>query len=480
MKAVIRALPVISPTSMLLAMLIVSLVVTFGTAYFGITFALLVLLLILGVPFLLGIILYPKFGVIVLLIVSYLIMWVTRFGLTGDFPLGTLMDGFYVLLIIGLLATQKIERNWDIFKNPITYMIGIWIGYNILEVANPVAESRLAWLYSIRSTAIVMVTYFVFLKHIRSVKFLRLIFKLWIGLTLFAALYAIKQEFFGFFAFEEKDIQSAQARNLLFIGGHWRKWSIFSDPVAFSYNMVVSAILCIVLIMNEIKFYKKLILGFLAFLFMATMLYSGTRGANVLLPASIFMLAVMKFNYRILTFSLIGVAFLVVLIFIPTSNQNIVRFQSAFKPSDDPSFNLRKANQKRIQPYIQTHPFGGGLGSTEVWGTKFAPNSYLAHFPPDSGYVRVAVELGYVGLFLLCTFMFTIFKTGIRNYYAIKDPELKNYCLAMVLIVFALNIGNYPQESLIQFPLSVYFYLCIAIMQVTRRLDDEKQQLSLT
>ncbi|RZK73354.1 MAG: O-antigen ligase domain-containing protein, partial [Pedobacter sp.] len=194
----------------------------------------------------------------------------------------------------------------------------------------------------------------------------------------------------------------------------------------------------------------------------------------------IFMLAVMKFNYRILTFSLIGVAFLVVLIFIPTSNQNIVRFQSAFKPSDDPSFNLRKANQKRIQPYIQTHPFGGGLGSTEVWGTKFAPNSYLAHFPPDSGYVRVAVELGYVGLFLLCTFMFTIFKTGIRNYYAIKDPELKNYCLAMVLIVFALNIGNYPQESLIQFPLSVYFYLCIAIMQVTRRLDDEKQQLSLT
>ncbi|MFX8581962.1 hypothetical protein ABTM27_21125, partial [Acinetobacter baumannii] len=69
------------------------------------------------------------------------------------------------------------------------------------------------------------------------------------------------------------------------------------------------------------------------------------------------------------------------------------------------------------------------MGSTGEWGKKFAPNSYLANFPPDSGYVRTTVELGYVGLALFCILMFVIIKTGIDHYYLIKDPELKSYCL---------------------------------------------------
>ncbi|MCP6423416.1 hypothetical protein NL463_29335, partial [Klebsiella pneumoniae] len=63
-------------------------------------------------------------------------------------------------------------------------------------------------------------------------------------------------------------------------------------------------------------------------------------------------------------------------------------------------------NQKRIQPYILSHPIGGGLGATGVWGVRFAPYSFLANFPPDSGYVRVAVELGWIGLGIFCTLMF--------------------------------------------------------------------------
>lgn len=69
--------------------------------------------------------------------------------------------------------------------------------------------------------------------------------------------------------------------------------------------------------------------------------------------------------------------------------------------------------------------------------------------------------------------MFVILKTGIDNYYRIRDPELKSYCLAMVLIVFALNIGNYPQEALVQFPTNIYFYLVTAIIVVTYRLDKQ-------
>nr|WP_276349286.1 O-antigen ligase family protein [Daejeonella sp. JGW-45] len=206
------------------------------------------------------------------------------------------------------------------------------------------------------------------------------------------------------------------------------------------------------------------------------MIYSGTRGAYVLFPAAMVLLAVLIFNKKVLILTALGAIVIFVLISIPTSNQTLYRFQSAFKPSEDASFSVRANNQKMIQPYIQSHPMGGGLGSTGVWGAKFSPGSFLASFPPDSGYVRVAVELGWVGLLLFCTLMFIILKTGINNYYLIKDLELKSYCLAMTLIVFALNIGNYPQEALVQFPTNVYFYLVVALINITLRLDLEKRK----
>ena len=167
--------------------------------------------------------------------------------------------------------------------------------------------------------------------------------------------------------------------------------------------------------------------------------------------------------------------FFLVLIFLPTGNQNILRFQTAFRPNNDLSYKARKINQARIRPYIRAHPIGGGLGATGVWGQRFAPGSFLANFPPDSGYVRVAVETGTIGLIVICCMIFAALVTGINNFYLIKDPELKNYCLATTMVIFAYNVGNYPQEAIAQYPSSVIFVLCMALTRVTKLLDDKKQ-----
>lgn len=205
------------------------------------------------------------------------------------------------------------------------------------------------------------------------------------------------------------------------------------------------------------------------------MLLSGTRGAYVLVPAGLLLLVILKLDKKILMFSIAAAALMALLIFTPSSSPSIRRFQSAFRPSEDASFNVRKENQKRIQPFIQTHPFGGGLGATGVWGTRFSPHSFLAKFPPDSGYVRVAVETGSIGLLLICTLMVVLLVTGINSFFSIKDPELKSLCLAMTVIIFAYAIGNYPQEAIVQFPSNIYFYLFAALITVTKRLDLEKQ-----
>lgn len=456
-----------------LILLICAVVIAFLIGYGGIISAVLIMGAAVGIPAVYCIVVYPKFGILVLLVAAYFIMWVIRMGV--NFPLGTLMDSIEAMLILGIFIKQKQRSspNWEIIKNPIAAMILIWVIYNLAQFANPTTESRMAWVYTIRAVAIVMLMYFVFVFHVRDIKFVRIILKLWIALSLFAALYAFKQEYFGFFKFEEIDI--LPKRGLLYIAGHWRKFSIFSDPVAFSYNMVVSSFLCFALITGPISIVKKIILGCIGFFLLVTMIYSGTRGAYVLVPAGLGMFALLKYSRKVMTASVIAAVILFLVIIIPSSNPTVRRFQSAFQPSNDASYLLRKENQKKIQPFILKHPLGGGLGATGVWGARFAPGSFLSKFPPDSGYTRVAVELGWLGLILFCTLMFVILKSGISNFFEIKDPELKSYALAMTLITFVYVVGNYPQEALVQFPSNIYFYLVTALISITYRLDQEKQ-----
>lgn len=458
----------------LISILLISIASAVGVAVFGIKAGILLIIAILAGPAIYCTIAYPKIGIIISLIVSYFLLYAEKFT---DFPVGTIMDGLLALLIFGFFLKQKDNQDWKIFKNPISIMILVWIGYNFIEVANPFAESRLAWVYTVRTVAVVLLMHFIFLYHIRSVTFIRVIFKVWIILSLLAALYGLNQELFGFFPFEQKWLDdNPTAISLYFIGGVWRKFSIFSDPVTFSYNMVISALLCISLMTGPLKNWKKAVLFLIAFTCLFSMLFSGTRGAYVLVPVSLGMFLILKFNKRILLLGLMAGVFMAALVFMPTSNQYIQRFQSAFTPEYDASFNVRATNQKMIQPYILRHPIGGGLGATGTWGQRFSPNSFLANFPPDSGYVRVAVEIGWIGLFIFCTLIFIILKVGITNYYQIKNPELKSYSLALVLIVFALHIGNFPQEALVQYPTNILFSLVLALINTTLALDKKGMQ----
>lgn len=445
----------------------------------GLVPAILILIFLIGVPVAYGVVAHPKFGIIVLFIAAYLLFIPMKMD-TGGFPLGTAMDALEYMLILGFFIKQKNDPNWSIFKDKVSYFTMAWIAYNFIEVGNPSSVSPMAWIYTIRTTAVVIIMYFVFVYQIRETTFITMLFKIWIALAIVGAADGFKQENFGYFQSEHDYLYNDPGKvALLFIDGHMRKFSIFSDPVAFAYNMAVASVLCITLMFGPIKTYKKYILGGIVAFLMFCMLYSGTRGAFPLVPAALVMLAILNYNKRVLIFAICAAVFFVGLIFVPTSNGSIVRFQSAFKPNNDPSFNLRKMNQARIRPFILSHPLGGGLGSTGIWGQKFAPGSMLANFPPDSGYVRVAVESGTIGILLLCSMIFVALYTGINNFYLIRDPVLKNYNLAATLVVFTYNIGNYPQEAIVQFPSNVIFFLCMALIPICLRLDREKQKLAI-
>jgi O-antigen ligase len=465
-----------TPGTLIILLIPFALLISFIVVKGGIIGAAGILAVVIGIPIVYGIIAYPEFGITVLVITSFLLNYVSEFLPNGT-PTGILLDAITYMLIFGFFLKKKYDNSWDYFKNPISYLVLAWLAYNFLEAVNPVSPSILAWVYTVRTVGFIMLMYFIFLYQIQRIEFIKFLFKLWLALCLLAAISGFQQENFGFFGFEKTWYYSDPARvKFWFINGHWRKTAIFADPVTFSYNMVVAVTMCICFVMLKISSWKKVLMVLLIPFYILAMLYSGTRGAYVLLPAALALLAILKFDKKIVTGVVAAGFLLLIVIFMPTSNPTIKRFQSAFNPSKDASFNVRAENQRRIKPYILSHPIGGGLGSVGVWGRRFAPNSFLANFPPDSGYVRVAVEMGYIGLILFCTLMFVILKTGINNYYLIQDPELKNYCLAMILVIFVYNVGNYPQQALVQYPSNILFYMASALLSITLRLDIEKRK----
>lgn len=426
--------------------------------------------LLIGSPLIVASMFNLKFGISFTLALSFVFLGVKR--ILDDVPLGILMDVMIVIMLFGLFIKQVNERNWSFAKNPISKIILVWILYNLLEGINPWAESRLAWLYTVRGFAGFTIMYFLLMYAIDSKKFIFWLIKLWLLFMTFAMIYGYNQEFLGLLPFEMNWIMAEPGRYLLlFQAGKFRMFSFFSDPLVYGFSMSFTGMLCFILAGGPFRLYKKVFLYTLGCLMIYGMLFSGTRAAFILPPAGFLFYTIVKFKKNVMIIGVLLLFIVMILLNVPSSNPNIVRLQSAFKPNDDPSYQVRVRNQAFIQPYIQTHPMGGGLGSVGEWGKKFSPWSPLANFPPDSGYVRIAVEMGWIGLFLFCLLLFIVFKEGIKDYLRIRDPMLKTISLGMLTVVYSLTLANFPQEAIGQYPINYLFFVAIAIINKCREFD---------
>jgi O-antigen ligase len=207
-------------------------------------------------------------------------------------------------------------------------------------------------------------------------------------------------------------------------------------------------------------------------LMLIAMAYAGSRTPFILLPAALLFYTILTFNKKVILaaglIGLLGTA----LVLKSTSNPVLFRIQSAFRLKDsEDTIGVRMRNQEKVQPFILAHPFGAGLGSTGVWGKRFTPDSWLASFAHDSGYVRIAVEMGWIGLLLYLGLLFVVLKQAVYYYFRVRDPEIKNLYLGLSTAIFMLVVANYPQEAIVQLPMSILFYVMLALIARLKDFD---------
>src|SRR5690606_15210108 len=106
----------------------------------------------------------------------------------------------------------------------------------------------------------------------------------------------------------------------------------------------------------------------------------------------------------------------------PFYGATMTRSGSTFNASEDPSVPVGGAERRRLQEYVKTHPIGGGLYTVGHTGARYAPHHELAGpWDPDSGYLLIALESGWIGLIIFQTLFFLVMWKGISGYFAMED-----------------------------------------------------------
>ncbi|HXB91762.1 MAG TPA: O-antigen ligase family protein, partial [Puia sp.] len=206
------------------------------------------------------------------------------------------------------------------------------------------------------------------------------------------------------------------------------------------------------------------------------MTYSGTRTATLMLIVEIGLYVLMTFTERrtIIFFSVFAFVLLAVIFGPSYGNGTLRRLKSTFDFKSEESLQVRDINRHGIQPYIYSHPIGGGVGTTGVAYIDYNKGHPLAGFPTDSGLLSIVLEYGWIGLIINCLTYFIILQQGVLTYFKTNDPDRKIMLLTAVLFIFGFVFAQYAQVAIGQIPNSFIFFALNAIIIRLRQMELNK------
>jgi O-antigen ligase len=149
--------------------------------------------------------------------------------------------------------------------------------------------------------------------------------------------------------------------------------------------------------------------------------------------------------------------------------------RSAFA-EDNASLNVRQENRKLFAEYLQTRPFGGGIGSSGNWGLRFSPGTFLAETATDGWYIQIWAEQGIVGLlfylFMLCYFFV---KSIFLIFFRLKKPENINKAIAFTSGMAGLMVTSYSASSLGQMPNTIIVICSVTLISIMPKWESDEK-----
>lgn len=423
---------------------------------------------------------HMEFGYYAMIVFGFLLAFLDRMT-NSALPLYTVIFlapiGLFVLLIIhNIFYHERLK----IDKHPIFYAYFVLFAYDLIQFFNPEMKSTLGWVVYVRqlisNAALLIVSLYLF-KNLKSVRFF---FRFLLGAIFVTALYGCYQQWVGLTSFELRWLYTRPgALGLLTLpGGGIRKFAFLTDPANFGTLMASGCIGTLILAMESPSKKTKILLSVFTVLIFISVSYSGTRTANIMIAAGLLLYIMLTFYKKRTRVLAVGAGMLFLFIMKVPIYTNVVlhRFRTAFKaPAHDASYKVRLENRAIMKPYLDQHPFGGGLNTTGATGHKYNPYHPLAHIAPDSSLVANYMETGWVGLALHLLFLFGLMAYAVHYYYKCRNPEIKTYYAIIVTILASLGlVGAYAQYTLNNVPQLFLYIPFIAIIIKLHTFDGIK------
>lgn len=426
----------------------------------------------------------PEFCFYFLLFYAFWIAFFNACFFHGQLLIGVPDDIVTLLLFLSLMVSSPAARaKLKIFvRIPlIIYFFLVVFLYNLLEVFNPahVSDFNNATLI-VRKYLDYFILLFAAYVLLDSIEKIRRYTNILLVATGIAALYGCIEEWHGLFYWDlDALLSNPRAYALMFINGEFRKSGTMADPAIYGLVMAACALYFIIIALYEKSTRLRLSYIVVIILMILAVGYSGTRTAYAsLLVGLAFFIVLNIARPGIRRMALFAIAGYLVLMYGPgASFGTIRRFRTTFAGTEDESYKVRMQARSFIQPYIRSHPFGGGLGTT---GGLHNDNDHsgnpLSGFQTDGAYVQKAAETGYIGLALQCILYFMVMAFGIRGFFRARDQQIKVYYSACLSAVFSLYIGEYTQAAVGGVGDSLFYFPMIGIMLNLKYLDTPAPQ----
>jgi O-antigen ligase len=416
--------------------------------------------------------LFPRYDVIFLLSIAFFIGLLIRILRLDGIPIGTANEAVCLVMILTLILNKKFSG----FKTIPGILLTVWILFQATELINPNSYSREAAVLGFRSVIPLFCSFFIIYSSIETKRDLYIFLTGWFTLALMAGVYGLYQEFAGLPNFDLAWASGDERRyNLLFTWGRLRKFSFFFSPSEFGMIMAVTAVAAFIVLFFVKTLNIRILSALTCIICFWAMIYTGSRTAMILLPAGFAVLALITLNRKVLIAVGCFILLSAVMVVRPGSSKALFVMSTAFLGTEDPSMKLRILNQQIIRTYILAHPVGFGLGSTGDLGNKYSPHTFVGSFPPDSDYVKIAIECGWIGLLLWCIILSILFGYGVSVYFKVKDKDWRMALIIANVLLFMMIVAQYPQEFFRSYVLSILFASMIGLMA---KIDRKFSQLN--
>lgn len=421
----------------------------------------------------------PYWFYIVIFIFNYYIMGLMRYipSLKG----GIIMDAMLIIIFISLIIngfSRKVPILWNRINTPLTLSALIWLIYCIFEFFNVESVSLEAWFTGVRELALYFLIIVIIVQIIcKDYNEMKKIIFIWSILTITALIKVFIQKHYGFDAAEKQwlFVDGGARTHIIFSGIKY--FSFFTDAANFGCNMAFSSVTLFISAIGEKKKSIKIYYFIISLLAIYGMLLSGAR-TSIVIPfiGLAFYVIFSKKIKSIIIFSLILSSMFVFFKFTNIGSGNILiwRMRTAFSPSKDASFIVRKENQAKMRTFMVDKKFGIGIGLGGGKAEKYNPNGDLSQLPTDTWLVMIWVETGIVGLSIyILTLLFIMSYGGYIIFFKLKNKELRHYIIGLYGGIAGMIVASYGNEIFGQFPNGFIIYTGLAFIFISPHFEKE-------